>query len=241
MVRFSARPLPHEIEAAAHPHLACNFVFVVLFAVAPATALAQTAMPGQPPSPLTTAAQSERGPLEKASVASEPVRSLPLELTADPNQGTLSTFSSPWNWHFDIGSQTGCQGCGADGIQPPTNPNAPWMIKGQVSYTGAGGTLITVGAIGSRNNRLPLFMSQPLGVNQDLTPQVSSSADLSRNTIQWQLTASVKKTLKRMSGGQTIGLVGDVFIPIGSEDSHRNPEGPVLQSKAIRAGLMFGF
>jgi hypothetical protein len=115
-------------------------------------------------------------------------------------------------------------------------------MRSQVTYSAGRGTQVTFGAIGSRNNQLPLFMSQTLGSNQDLTMPVSSSANISRTTIQWQLSAAVKKTLKQLPGGQTIGLVGDVFIPIGTEVNGRGTgDVPVLQSKAFRLGLAFGF
>ena len=85
-------------------------------------------------------------------------------------------------------------------------------------------------------------MSQALGGDHDLTAPESSLTDMSRSQTRWQVSARVQKTVKRMSGGQTIGLFADVFIPINSEVAGAGaPDAPVLRSRAIRFGVVLGF
>jgi hypothetical protein len=52
----------------------------------------------------------------------------------------------------------------------------------------------------------------------------------------------VQKTIKRTSGGQTIGLAADLFIPITSEVAPPGaPDVPMLPSKALRFGVVLAF
>jgi hypothetical protein len=169
------------------------------------------------------------------------VRGLLLDSAAQPTPGLLTDFLVSGGWRFNLGSESDCVGCAANGLQPPRDANAPWTIKRSVTYGGRGGA-VTLGVIGSRNNRLPLFMTQPLGSDQDLTVPVSSSVDMAQTTIRWQLSAAVRKTLKQLPGGQTIDLLGDLFIPIGSQGPGVNaPDTTAPRPKAARLGLGLGF
>lgn len=233
--------MPRVIDRADGRSIAFGIAVFAVVALAPTTALAQTLTQTPPLSGPPATAQSDGRPPDTEPAGPDPARSIPIDTAVD-QQGALRNFSRAWNWHFEVGSQNGCPGCAANGLQPPANPNAPWSMRGQLTYAGSRGTQITLGAIGSRNNQLPLFMFQPLGSDQDLTPPVSSFANMSRTAIQWQLTAAFKKTLKQTPGGQTISLVGDVFIPIASKAKGRGAaDAPVVQSKAGRLGLALGF
>ena len=84
-------------------------------------------------------------------------------------------------------------------------------------------------------------MSQTIG-GDDLALPLASFTDLSQRSIQWEVSARVEKTLKRTSGGRTIGAVGDVFIPLNRvSPPPGGSDQPVPQSRAVRFGLVFGF
>lgn len=199
-----------------------------------AAALAQTSTSNS-----SVSSPADSAPREMFDVRA--VRGLLLDSAAQPTPGALSDFLASGGWRFNAGAENDCVACAANGLQPPRNANAPWTIKRSVTYSGGGGAL-TLGVIGSRNNRLPLFMTQPLGSSLDLTVPVSSSADVAQTAIRWQLSAAVRKTLKELPAGQTIELLGDVFMPIGSKRAGASAQdAPVLPSKAVRLGLGLGF
>jgi hypothetical protein len=146
-----------------------------------------------------------------------------------------------WWSQVDFGARRFSGEAPRDAIAPPTNPNAPWKVSGGFSYASRDGSVASIGLLGHRNDRMPVYLFQPLG-GDDLTLPLASFSDLSRREIQWELTASIRKTLKRTSGGPTISAVADVSVPLnkvaplpGSGDQ------PVLPSRADRFGLLFGF
>jgi hypothetical protein len=242
MVRTSTPAVLGANAAAFRRGIAFAITVTAIVALGPRAMRAQTQTPAQPVSRPPAGTSSEPLAADHEPLATSGVRSLLLESRDRSGQGALRNFSSSSNWHFDLGSENACVGCAANGLQPPANANAPWTIKKDVTYVGPGGAQFTLGVVGSRNNRLPLFMTRTLGSNHDLTVPVSSSADLSSSTIQWQLSAAVRKTLKQMSGDRTIGVVGDVFTPLRSAAVGRNgTDAPVQPSKAGRLGVALGF
>jgi hypothetical protein len=89
---------------------------------------------------------------------------------------------------------------------------------------------------------LPLYLSQPFGANYDLTPPVSSFAGMADNRTQWLLSAAVRKTIKRMSEGQTIGIGVDAFVPISWDAvAPGAPDTRALPSKALRINAVRAF
>lgn len=160
-----------------------------------------------------------------------------LDVTGQPDERILSNVS-PGRWRIDLGLPNGCPTCDATRLQPPGNANAPWALRAGVSYVGPG-TQATFGVVGYRNYKLPLFMSQPLGASQDLTPPVSSFVDMADARTRWLLSAAVRKTIMRMSEGQTIGLGADVFMPITWDAASPGaPDVRALPSKALRFGVV---
>jgi hypothetical protein len=76
----------------------------------------------------------------------------------------------------------------------------------------------------------------------DVTPPVSSFTDMSRGRTDWLLTLQVEKTFKRTNLGNTLGVVGDVWLPLSRERSlPGGPDAPRLRSRAGRLGLIFDF
>ena len=111
-----------------------------------------------------------------------------------------------------------------------------------MSRTGRADARVTFGIVGYRNYKLPLFMSQTINANPNFTTAASSLVDMSDNQTRWQLSVRAQKTIKRMSRGPTLGLVGDVFIPITSAFAAPGaPDVPVLPSKALRVGVVLAF
>jgi hypothetical protein len=88
---------------------------------------------------------------------------------------------------------------------------------------------------------MPLFLSQTIG-GDDLTLPLASFSDVSQREIRWELTASVRKTLKQTSGGRTISAVADVWVPLNTVSPVPGAtDPPVLPSRADRVGVLFGF
>jgi hypothetical protein len=124
----------------------------------------------------------------------------------------------------------------------PRHPNAPQAFGGGM-HLGGSSASFSVGAVGSRNARLPLFVST-LMANPQMPmpmPDVSSLSDLARSNYTWQLIAAARKNLFTWKGGVTVGVAGDVFIPVGSEASDIVPQNPVIPSRAVRFGVTLGF
>jgi hypothetical protein len=122
------------------------------------------------------------------------------------------------------------------------NPNAPWKASGGFTYSSNNGTVTRIGFLGYANYRIPPVITQTIGSGQDLTLPLGSFADLSQQQVQWMLTAGVEKTVIRMPGGETIGAVGDVFVPLNKvSPSIVVPETQVPAPTTVRGGVKLGF
>jgi len=151
-----------------------------------------------------------------------------------------------------LGVTLECPLCsGRDGWAPSTTSNAPWSAGAGTSFTVAGAG-IGVAVLGSRNYRLPRYMAQPLGTAVDVTPAGAMSySDLSSSRTEWTVSARVQRTLKTLRGGQTIGIVGDAWLPLNdsldparigtNSPPYPRTDVPLLPAKAIRVGVTFGF
>lgn len=152
-----------------------------------------------------------------------------------------------------LGLAVVCPRCASDDrwALPPTS-NAPWSA-GVSTNVSIGATSIGVALLGSRNYRMPRFMAQPLGSRLDTTPTGASAySDLSSNRTEWLVSVGARRTLKTFSGGQTLGVVGEAWLPLpSSADLQRahtslpapspRTDIPLLPSRAVRAGITFGF
>jgi hypothetical protein len=203
---------------------------IVVAAAAPGQAQA----PAQPAATQPTSPKVDSPAVDRSSSGIWPVSPLWLDVTGQSNERILSSITPSGPWRIYFGPQNGCPTCDATRLQPPTNANAPWALKAGVSYVGTDAE-VTLGVIGYRNYRLPLYPSQPFRANYDLTPPVSSFADMADNRTQWLLSAAVRKTIKRMSEGQTIGIGVDAFVPISWDGAAPGaPDTRALPSKALR-------
>ena len=124
----------------------------------------------------------------------------------------------------------------------PRHPNAPQTF-GAGMHIGGRSASFSVGAVGSRSARLPLFVSTILANPQTPMPMpdVSSLSDLAQSNYTWQVIAAARKNLFTSQGGVTVGVAGDVFIPVGSQSSDIVPQNPVIPSRAVRFGVTLGF
>lgn len=109
-------------------------------------------------------------------------------------------------------------------------------MKGAVTLE-RGNNQFTLGVAGQRNHRLPLYFAPPLAMDTDTIPAASGMANMAQTRTSWQVSARARRTLKRLSGGQTVGVVGEAFVPVGQNSVPRT----VISSRAVRAGLVFGF
>jgi hypothetical protein len=145
-----------------------------------------------------------------------------------------------WSTQFDVGARQFSGEPAHDAMPQPTNPNAPWKVSGGFSYSSRNGSVTSIGLLGHRNYRMPLFLSQTIG-GDDRTLPLASFTDLSQREIQWALTARVGKTLKRTSSGRTISAVADLLVPLNEVSPSPGPADLVIPSRAVRFGLVFGF
>jgi hypothetical protein len=63
-------------------------------------------------------------------------------------------------------------------------------------------------------------------------------ANMAQTRTGWQVSARARRTLKRLPGGQTVAVAGEAFVPVGQNSV---PRTGVISSRAVRAGLVFGF
>ena len=208
-------------------------------AMAPLPVFGQSARPDLP--------TSDRPPAAEAKSDTPPRRLTPpgrqLDVgTLTPQPDRVEEGRSRWTLHLDLGGSRDVQGGPTARIaQPPANPNAPWAFRGGVRYSRASAT-VALNVVGSRNYRLPLFLSRTLVGDQDLALPLASFADMSMKRTEWQLSASLQKTVGHMRGGGTIGLAADAFIPlaVGSPSPIAAVESRA-PSRALRFGVVFGF
>jgi hypothetical protein len=141
-----------------------------------------------------------------------------------------------------LGDWRCCLPPGRDDIRvtPPRGPNAPNVFGGGIRLGGESAAF-SVGAVGSQNLRLPLFMSTTIAGSQLPVPDSSFFYDASRSTTNWQVVASATKNLFTSKSGRTVGVSGDVFLPVGPQSPDATPVVPLIPSRAVRFGLTLGF
>jgi hypothetical protein len=135
-----------------------------------------------------------------------------------------------------------CVPAGSDDVRvsSPHHPNAPKTFGGALKF-GGDAAAVSIGIIGSQNARLPQFMSTTLAGTAIPTPDVPSFSDMSRSSTRWQLVASAQKNVFTSKRGVTVGITGDVFVPVGTESPDGTPAGPLISSRAVRFGVKLGF
>jgi hypothetical protein len=169
----------------------------------------------------------------------EPSRRLRLELPAPPplpvdapattSSGGLRTFAT-------------CPTCPSDSERPPVSADkAPWRI-GAFYTVGNAFDHVTFGVVGQRNERLPLFMTVPIGTAIGPAPPPSAANATFDTRTRWLATIAAEKTLHNSRGDGGLGILGEVFLPLGSGSSTPAPDDrPSASGRAVRGGLRVPF
>jgi hypothetical protein len=154
-------------------------------------------------------------------------------VTADPG-----TAPRQRGWAPQVELTLSCPAC-EDDLRPPMIGAQPqWTMHGRAGV-GNDRQRLTVGLAVQRNARLPLFLTETLGGEALPEPRSSFSA-MGDSADRWQATLQYERLLWRSRSGTTVGVGGDVFVPIvpwgGAKDS---PER--RRNLAGRAGLRVRF
>lgn len=145
---------------------------------------------------------------------SDQPRRLRLEVPAPP--------PSPLDVTPSTGSSRGlrtlatCPTCPTDDGRPPTTDDtAPWRV-GAFYTVGDAFSHVTFGVVGQRNERLPLYMSVPIGAPIGPAPPPSLANATMDTRTHWLTTIAAEKALDVRQGGGTLGILGEAFLPLGS-------------------------
>jgi hypothetical protein len=125
-----------------------------------------------------------------------------------------------------------------DDRAPVTASIAPWRI-GAFYTVGDTFNHVTFGVVGQRNERLPLFMSVPIGAPVGPAPPPSIATTTLDTRTRWLATVAGEKTLGEGQSGRTLGVVGEAFLPfraLGHEQSAATGS-PSSSGRAVRGGL----
>jgi hypothetical protein len=135
-----------------------------------------------------------------------------------------------------------CLSCGGGdppgGLMPSTNGNAPWAFQGTLHRQGNAGRL-SLGVLGTRNYAGPLYGAlSPEGAFAP-GPLSTITPNLAIPSTQWHLTAGFERTLFTTKGGATLGIYGDVLLPLQADPAAADPlsVGPI-SSRAARFGVV---
>lgn len=134
----------------------------------------------------------------------------------------------------------GCRGFETTAVRPESaNETAPWAVQGKWSRQTTFG-VVSTGFVGVRNYALPLETAIPLGGDLDPNALRAAGPSIFPPVPQWSLTAGVDKTLAKRRSGATVGVTGDVLIPINTETiSADDPRKSALTSPTVRLGIVF--
>ena len=140
------------------------------------------------------------------------------------------------------GLQMRCIGCrgaeGSDAKPPSANANAPWVLQGRWRRHTWLGDLST-GFVGVRNSVLPLStVIRPDGALDHVALDTAGTSGFSPGS-QWAVTAGVEKTLVKRANGASLGVTGDVFVPVGGRTiDDDDPRTKKLGSPGLRLGVV---
>lgn len=126
-----------------------------------------------------------------------------------------------------------CLPCGWSGS--PLSGLSP-VIDRRLAYSTARGSGISVGAIGSRPARVPLFFAAPIGATSSPSVPVQFIDPIAAYN-QWSLTVSGAKALPSPSRNFGLSLVGDLFVPVIGKASGA----PIGPSPTVRAGVKIDY
>jgi hypothetical protein len=154
----------------------------------------------------------------------------PLDVTPTPgSSGDLRTLAT-------------CPTCPTDDDRPPvTAATAPWRL-GAFYTVGDAFNHVTFGVVGQRNERLPLFMSVPIGAPIGPAPPPSSANATLDTRTHWLATIAAEKSLNGNQSGRALRVLGEVFLPLGTfapKPASLDPPSP--SGGAVRGALRVPF
>lgn len=170
-------------------------------------------------------------------------RALVLTLpTPPPSRPDERDTVSPRRWRFDFTAPPmRCAECPATDMRPERRSNAPWAVEADLAYASPD-TAAAVGVVAHRNYQAPFYMSRPLANAQELPSGGASFFDPAKSATSWLLTARFDRTLFRARSGLTLGIVGDLFVPVGAQGAPPGArEAPRTSSWAGRLGTRVRF
>jgi hypothetical protein len=185
-----------------------------------------------------------------AAASSTAFGQAPVAPTQEPPEAVISSLSlfdhgpadtkPAASWLSDVEvTCIGCRGFETTGLRlPPASANAPWVLEGRWRRQTALG-IVSTGFVGARNYGLPLTTVIPLGGGLDPAALANAGASGFLPISQWTLTAGIEKTLVKRANGASVGVTGDVLIPLES-DTKRLDEDPrikALESATVRFGV----
>jgi hypothetical protein len=200
------------------------------------------------PAPLVAQGPQQQG---QAVPGQDPVQPVTPELPVQPPRWVPIVDPHVWldskppsrldAWLSSI--DINCVACGDVGaigpLPTPTNANAPWAFQGVLRRDTAAGAF-SAGIIGVRNHAAPLYTAMPIGGTFSPGASSTSRANFFVPATQWHLTASVERTLLTMPRGATLGIVGDLLLPINTNPSFDDKlRTDPLPSRAVRVGIAF--
>lgn len=169
----------------------------------------------------------------------DPPRRLRLEVPPSPPSPldvTPTTGSSP-----GLRTLATCPTCPTDDDRAPVTAGtagiAPWRA-GAFYTVGDPFNHVTFGVVGQRNERLPLYMSVPIGVPIGPAPLLSGANATLDTRTHWLAAIAAEKSLRDIRGGAALGILGEAFLPFGAfapKSASINPPSP--SGRAVRGGL----
>jgi hypothetical protein len=161
----------------------------------------------------TGAGASAQTPPPQTPDAPRPLQLLRFESpvpSASPLDVTSTTDS-----RGDFRTLATCPTCPTDdGRAPSSDGTAPWRV-GAFYTVGDPFDHVTFGVVGQRNERLPLYMSVPIGTAIGPAPPRSGANATLDTRTHWLATIAAEKTLLGRKSDGTLGVLGEAFLPVG--------------------------
>ena len=201
----------------------------------PAQAPASPPAPATPPAPASTPARDVAGDLGATSAPAPAPASARRALRLDAL--TAPKAPEPWPrraWLFGPDIRLSCPGCGADGLAPRRNLNAPWTLA-SAWQVGRGATVFGASLVGQRGANAPLYLQGPIDAAARTTP--SSWVAMGDTRTQWDLVLRTERRLFRTRGGVTVSLFGEGFVPLGAAGATPPGGVPGLAQGALLVGI----
>jgi hypothetical protein len=135
---------------------------------------------------------------------------------------------------------TTCPTCPTDADRTPSSDGtAPWRV-GAFYTVGDLFNNVTFGLVGQRNERMPLYRSVPIGGAIGAAPPRLATNATTDTRTHWLATIAANKTLFDTQSGGAVGVLGDVFLPLGATKANpASADPPSPLGRAVRGAFRF--